>query len=131
MRINSRVRITDPRPARVLGGITMLYSAAILIAPKILAKPCGMTTSTGEVPSWVPLLIRAIGVRDTVSGLAMLLTRPGRGLQTACLARAAADAGDAVLFGTVLTTPAARLKIGGFAAIWALANLAAAGRAGS
>lgn len=115
-------------PARVLGAVTVAYSAAIIVAPKLLAGPCRFTDITGSVPSKVAVLIRALGARDVLSGVAMLVARPGTPLAAACLVRSAADDADAVLFGSVLSG-SARWKIGGFAACWSLTNLWAAGRA--
>ena len=128
---SQQTRIPDARPARVLGAVTVVYSVAIIIAPKLLASPSGLTGPAGKTSPWVALLIRSIGARDIVSGLAMLLAQPGASLRAACLARAGADTADAALFGSTLKTPGARLKIGGFAGAWAAANLIAAMKAGT
>ncbi|MEV6909294.1 hypothetical protein [Amycolatopsis sp. NPDC051071] len=109
-----------PALTRVLGGVTAAYSAALIVAPKLLAKPSGLTSPTGEVPAPVRTLIAAIGARDTAIGVAMMLAPEGRPLRVALAARVTADAADAAIFGLSLADKSARAKIGGFAAGWAV-----------
>ncbi|MFI9450116.1 hypothetical protein [Amycolatopsis sp. NPDC052450] len=109
-----------PTLTRVLGGITAAYSAALIVAPKVLAKPSGLTTPAGEVTAPVRTLIAAIGARDTAIGLAMMFAPEGRPLRVALSARVAADAADAVIFGVSLPDKAARAKVAGFATGWAV-----------
>ncbi|GAA2053915.1 hypothetical protein [Williamsia deligens] len=101
---------------RALGAATALYSAALLVRPSLLAKPCGFTT-TNDVPRSVAVLIRGIAVRDLASGAAMVAAPHGAPLRTAIAARAASDLGDAVVFGTGLTGRRAP-KVAAFAAAW-------------
>lgn len=115
-----RTALTDPAfPARAVGALTVAYSVAVLIAPKVLAKPCGLTGPLGGVSAPVALLVRAVAARDVVLGTRMLLAPAGPQLQAASLARAAADASDAVLFGIALDGAARKAKVVGFAAGWA------------
>ncbi|WP_229904925.1 hypothetical protein [Lentzea cavernae] len=100
--------------------MTAVYSAALIISPKILAKPAGLTTAEGEVSRPVGTLVAAIGARDTAIGVAMLLAPPGRSLQVAVAARVAADLADAMIFGFSLPDPSARRKVAGFATCWGL-----------
>lgn len=105
---------------RLLGGITAAYSAAIIVRPEILAGPCKLTGPGGRAPQSVRLLTTAIGARDLVNGLAMVLAPPGRPLRTAIAIRVLSDAADAVAFGSLLPDHRARIRIGGFAAAWAV-----------
>jgi hypothetical protein len=108
-----------PALTRVLGAATAAYSATIIAAPRVLAKPCGLTTPTGEVTQDVRTLIGGIGARDAAIGLAMLFAPPGRPLQVALAARVASDASDALVFGTGLPDRSARRKVAAFALAWA------------
>lgn len=78
---------------RTLGVLTAAYGLATLVRPAILAKPSGL--STGEPSSPVSTLVRAVGVRDIASGVAVAVSS-GRAQQLALGARIAADLGDAV-----------------------------------
>lgn len=109
-----------PALTRVLGTVTAAYSAAIIVWPKLLARPCGLTTATGDVRPQTRALIGAIGARDTAIGVAMVCAPQGPALKTALAARVAADAADAVLFGTQLPQRSARTKVAAFAAGWAV-----------
>ena len=107
---------------RLLGAATAAYSLAILIRPALLARPCGLSTGPDGtvVAAPVALLIRAIGARDVAIGTAMSCAPRGSALRAVIAARVAADAADAVVFGTQLAEPDRRLKIARFAAGWAL-----------
>ena len=108
-----------PALTRVLGAATAAYSATIIAAPGVLAKPCGLTTREGGVTAAVRTLIAGIGARDAAIGLAMLLAPEGKPLQVALAARVASDAADAIVFGTTLPDRSARKKVAAFAAGWA------------
>ena len=112
---------------RALGAATAAYSAVVVAAPAVLAKPCGMTDVTGRTPWPAALLVRAIGVRDTAIGVGMMTAPPGPTLTTVTALRVVADAGDAVAFGVALPDDR-RLRIAGFAAVWAVLNAVALGR---
>ncbi|MGU3292612.1 hypothetical protein [Williamsia sp. M5A3_1d] len=105
-----------PLLPRVLGAITAVYSAALLVKPSLLARPCGFTPGTA-VPRPVATLIRGIAVRDLASGTAMVVAPPGAPWTAAIGVRVASDLGDAVVFGAGLTGTRAP-KIAGFAAVW-------------
>lgn len=121
----------QPLLARVVGAATVAYSVVLLAWPRLLAGPSEMTRAGGLDPH-VALGIRAIAARDSVIGVGILLARPGREMAGVTFLRAACDLSDAALFGALLPTPAARMKIGGFAAGWAVlsavAGIRAAGR---
>ena len=116
------------RPLRVLGGVTAAYSALIIAAPDLLAKPSELTDHSGRTTSATRLLIRAVGVRDAALGVAMMAAPPGVALTAVTACRVAADAGDAVAFGILLPSTGAKVKIAGFAALWAAANAVALAR---
>ncbi|MGJ0119712.1 hypothetical protein ACQ7HM_10940 [Williamsia sp. MIQD14] len=105
-----------PVGPRVLGAITAAYSAALLVRPSLLARPCGFAPGTA-VPRSVATLIRGIAVRDLAGGVAMVAAPPGAPLTAAIGVRVASDLGDAVVFGAGLTGTRAP-KIAGFAAMW-------------
>ncbi|MET7987443.1 hypothetical protein [Streptomyces sp. NPDC005281] len=113
------------RLVRLLGLATAAYSAAIMVRPKGLARPCGMTGPDSEAPPATATLIRAIGARDTVIGGATILDRGPHALRAVSFCRATADLCDAVAFGRVLDGKQ-RTKIAGFAAGWGVPCEAAA-----
>jgi len=117
------------RPLRVLGAVTAAYSAAIVVAPDVLAKPSRLTDAAGRSTRETRLLIRAVGIRDAAIGVAMMTAPPGVALAMATTARIASDAGDAVAFGVMLPSKDTKLKIAGFAAMWAAVNALALARA--
>lgn len=104
---------------RVLGAVTAAYSAALVVSPRILAKPSGLLTARGEVSAPVRTLIAAIGARDVAIGSAMMFATPGTPLRTAVLTRVAADLADAAVFGLTLPDRTARRKVAVFAVCWA------------
>ncbi|GLY50269.1 hypothetical protein [Lentzea sp. NBRC 102530] len=104
---------------RVLGAVTAAYSAALIVSPRILAKPAGLTAVGGSVPASVRTLIGAIGARDAAIGVAMMVATPGTPLRTAVMTRVAADVADAAVFGTTLPDRSARRKVAVFAVCWA------------
>jgi hypothetical protein len=108
-----------PVLSRVLGAATAAYSAAIIVWPKLLAKPCGMTSADGGVRPETRPLIGAIGAGDTAIGIAMMVAPPGRTLKAVLAARVASDTADAIAFGLQLPDRRARLKVAGSAAGWA------------
>ncbi|MFB7999991.1 hypothetical protein ACFC4G_45375 [Streptomyces sp. NPDC056002] len=114
---------------RVLGAATAAYSAAIMVRPSWLAKPCGLARADGTVPAPTGLLIRSIGARDTALGMAMLLAPDLRALRAVTACRVVADLSDAALFGTALTGTARRAKAVGVAVTWGGLCAAAAARA--
>ncbi|GAB3886933.1 hypothetical protein GCM10029964_052040 [Kibdelosporangium lantanae] len=75
-----------PVATRVLGALTTAYSVSIIVAPRLLAKPCGLATAAGEVTADVRTLVGGIGARDAAIGVAMMLAPPGRPLQVALAA---------------------------------------------
>lgn len=112
--------------ARALGVATAAYSAAVIARPAVLAGPCGWTDSSGGTTGPVRALVTAIGARDAVIGIAMIVAPAGTPLRAALLVRAACDAGDAVVLGGAVHDRQRRQRIVGVAAGWgALCALAA------
>ncbi|MFI5611888.1 hypothetical protein [Amycolatopsis sp. NPDC051903] len=103
-----------PVLTRALGAATAAYGATTIAFPRVLAKPCGLPTTTP-----VRTLIAAIGARDTAIGLAMALAPAGAPLRTAVSARVASDTADAVVFGLGLPDRSARPKVVAAALGWA------------
>ncbi|WP_219414105.1 hypothetical protein [Pseudonocardia nigra] len=109
---------------RVLGAITAAYSLTIIVRPVVLARRCGLTDAAGPdgsdtVSPGVRTLIAGIGARDAAIGTAMVFAPRGPALQTAIAARVAADAADALVFGTGLPARDRRPRVAGFAVLWA------------
>ena len=114
------------RLRRSIGLLTAAYGVSAILRPQTLARWTGLGDPAAPGAA-VRALSVTIGVRDLCSGTAIVLAPPGRPLRAALLARAAFDAGDAVVFGTLCPTRRARITIAAVAAGWgALAALAAA-----
>lgn len=114
--------------ARVLGAATAAYGAATLVAPAVLARPTGLVDGRGRVGWRAAVLVRALGVRDALSGVSMVLAPGGPPLRLALLLRAGADLGDAAVFGLSLRDGAARRQAAAVASTWGVLNLAALAR---
>ncbi|MET9637196.1 hypothetical protein ABZY83_12360 [Streptomyces virginiae] len=99
--------------AKIMGAATLGYGIAVARRPAVLARPCGLSDQGSSA-----LLIRALGVRDAALGAAMVLAPSGLALRTAVLCRIAADAGDALLFGTFLARGTERAKAASVALAW-------------
>lgn len=104
---------------RILGAATATYGLAALLRPHILARPVAMVEADGSLGPAIRVAAGLIGVRDIVAGGWMALAPAGPQLRTAIVARALFDAGDAVLFGTLSPTAAARRKAATLAGSWA------------
>jgi hypothetical protein len=113
---------------RLVAALTMTYSVAITIAPRLMARPCRMLDLDGRVPPEIATLIRSVGVRDAALAAALLIVPPGPAAATLTAARVVCDGGDAVWFGSLPVKGGQRAKISAVAAGWAaietLAHLA-------
>jgi hypothetical protein len=110
-----------PNVARIMGGLTVAYSVAVLAAPKVFAKPCGLLADDGSVPAEVAPLIRSIAARDAVVGLAMAVAPAGAPLRWAAGLRAVSDLGDAGILGTALPDRSVRGKVIAVSGVWSVA----------
>ncbi|MFF8844201.1 hypothetical protein ACF08N_16015 [Streptomyces sp. NPDC015127] len=104
---------------RALGAATAAFGVAITTRPQWLARPCGLTDEAGRVPPPTALLIRSIGARDVAICTAMLLAGDPRALRLTTACRVAADASDALIFGTLLDDRGRRLMAACSAGAWA------------
>lgn len=105
-------------PARAVAALTVSYSAALVIEPAVLAKPCGLTDAGGRVPPATAQLIRSIGLRDAALAAAWGLVPAGYPMTVLTAARVLSDGADAVWFGKIAPRRQ-RAKIVAAAAGWA------------
>lgn len=84
---------------RLMGALTLAYSAAVVAKPKVLAGPCGLTDDLGEVPRDVAATVRAISTRDAVISAAMLVAPAGPALRTMTAVRGLCDLSDGLTLG--------------------------------
>ncbi|MGI8578110.1 MAG: hypothetical protein ACR2KG_09380 [Nocardioidaceae bacterium] len=108
-----------PSPVRVVAALTVAYSVAITVAPKVLAGPCQMLDAQGEVPPQIETLVRSTGVRDAALAAVLLVSHPGPASRTLIGARVVSDAADALWFGLLPIPADAKAKVAGAAAGWA------------
>jgi len=104
----------------MMGAATAAYGLSTVVRPAVLAKPCHLTEPDGSVSAPTALLVRAMGVRDTAMGTAMLLAKTPSASRMASTCRIASDLSDAALFGTLLPVVAARKKAAAVAGGWGL-----------
>ena len=90
---------------RIVGLLTALYGVSALLKPDVIARH-GELASTSDRRSAVALLSVTVGIRDMVSGIAIVLAPAGGALLAVLGARVAFDAGDAAAFGRLLPTRA-------------------------
>ncbi|MEV8114259.1 hypothetical protein AB0O69_05130 [Streptomyces xiamenensis] len=87
----------DSTALRVIGAATAVYGVAVAVRPRLLARPSGLGQD-----ALVDAALRPVGLRDAVSGTALVLAPEGPALTTAALVRIGADLGDAVVLGRTL-----------------------------
>jgi hypothetical protein len=110
---------------RIVGLLTAIYGVSAILMPGVIGRHGGYHGWESR-ESGVRLLSAVVGVRDVVSGVAIVLAPRGDALLAALAARVAFDLSDCVAFGTLLPAPAARRKIAAVAAGWgALAAVSA------
>ncbi|MBP2365234.1 hypothetical protein [Pseudonocardia parietis] len=114
---------------RLLGAATAAYGAAITARPDLLLRPVKLLADGERAEPGHKALTMAIGGRDVVSGLAMLLVPAGTPLKAAIAVRVGADVADLTVLGSQLPDRDAREKAtmvaAGWGAICALSVLAA------
>jgi hypothetical protein len=114
---------------RLVGALTALYGLSAILRPDVIARH-GELADPADRRAGVGLLSVTVGVRDLVSGAAIMAAPAGGVLLGALAARVALDAGDAVAFGRMLPTSRGRRKVTAIALVWgavALASMLAAG----
>jgi hypothetical protein len=87
-----------PSLTSLVGVATATFSAALVVAPRVLIGPARLV-DTADTRT----LVRALGVRDTVTGLALMTAPAGRARRLATAARVLCDWTDAVTFPQALT----------------------------
>jgi hypothetical protein len=102
---------------RAIGLLTLLYGISALMSPRPIARHAELDDPASPGPA-VRILSATVGIRDIVSGAAILAAPCGGVLVAALGARVAFDAGDAAVFGRLSPTPAARRKIAAIALGW-------------
>lgn len=114
---------------RLVGVLTLLYGISALVTPRPIARHVELDDPASPGPA-TRLLSGTVGVRDIVSGIAIVLAPAGAALAAALGARVAFDAGDALLFGRLSPTSRARRKVAAIAAGWGLVAASSIGFAG-
>ena len=102
---------------RMVGILTAVYGLSAIVRPEVIARH-GELDDPAIRRSGVALLSAIVGVRDVVSGVAILVAPSGAVLLAALAARVTFDAGDAALFGSLLPTRRGRRKIATVALGW-------------
>jgi hypothetical protein len=102
---------------RAIGVLTALYGVSAIVRPDIIARH-GDLADPSDRRSAVSLLSLTVGIRDIVSGVAIVVAPCGGVLFGALGARVAFDLGDAATFGRVLPTAHARRKVAAIALAW-------------
>jgi hypothetical protein len=110
-----------PSLTSVVGAATATFSAALVVAPRVLIGPTGMP-DTAQTRA----LVRALGARDAVIGLAMLTAPRGRLRDLAAAARVLSDCADAAVLPSAVPDRGRAAALGVSAAAWGALALAAA-----
>jgi hypothetical protein len=115
---------------RIVGILTAVYGASAIARPDVIGRHGGYA-DWRDPQSGVRLLSTVVGVRDLVSGIAIVAAPAGDALYAALGARVAFDASDAAAFGLMLPSTRGRrmvaLVAGGWAALAAASALFAGG----
>jgi hypothetical protein len=110
---------------RIVGILTAAYGVSAVLMPGVIGRHGGYR-GWESLESGVRLLSAVVGVRDVVSGVAIVAAPRGDALLAALAARVAFDLSDCVAFGTLLPVPPARRKVAAVAGAWgALAAVSA------
>ncbi|MDG3010834.1 hypothetical protein G4X40_11810 [Rhodococcus sp. D2-41] len=112
---------TTSLPARILGALTATYGVAVAAEPALLLRP----TRLGEDRAHL-ILARLVGLRDTVSGLTMVVAPSPSALRVAVAVRVTSDLCDTVVLGVALRGRPQRSKTVAVTAGWALLCAASA-----
>ena len=104
------------RPVQLMGLLTAAYGVALIVRPEVLIRPVGIQdVDTGE------RIARVLGIRDVVSGLAMIVAPPGPALVAAVAARVASDLSDVASLQALASDAQARRNVALAATGWATA----------
>lgn len=119
---------TRGRPARIVAGLTIVFSVGTVIAPTLIARPSRLTDSDGQVPPHIAALIRSVGLRDAALAATVGALPAGRPMSIATAAKVVSDATDAVWLGRIVPTgQRSKIIVGalGWAALEAIVGLLA------
>lgn len=107
-------------PVRLLGALTACYGGFALGRPACLVRQAELG-DPAEPPAAARLLSTTYGVRDLLSGAAMVAAPAGAALRVAVVARTAFDLSDAVALAAVSPRAGSRRRrAAALAAGWAL-----------
>ena len=109
-----------PSLTSLVGAATTAFSAALVVAPRVLIRPARLVDMADT-----RTLVRALGVRDTVTGLALVAAPPGRARRLATAARVLCDWTDAVVFAPTLSGRGTGGLVAGSAWAWGALALGA------
>lgn len=104
------------RPVQIMGLLTAAYGIALIVQPEVLIRPVGIADEEDGAR-----IARVLGVRDVVSGLALVVAPPGPALAVAVAARVASDLSDAGSFQGLAPDASSRRKVAIAAVGWATA----------
>ena len=110
---------------RIVGLLTAAYGVSAVLLPGVIGRNGGYRGWEAR-ESGVRLLSALVGVRDVVSGVAIVAAPRGDALLAALAARVAFDFSDCIAFGTLLPSPAGRRKVAAVAAAWGAVAAASA-----
>ncbi len=110
-----------PSLTSVLGAATATFSAALVVAPRVLIGPSGMPDTVQT-----RALVRALGARDTVIGVAMVAAPAGGIRDLAAATRVLSDCADAAVLPAAVPDRGRAAVVRASAAVWGGLALAAA-----
>jgi hypothetical protein len=110
-----------PSLTSLVGAATATFSAALVAAPRVLIGPSGMPDTVQT-----RALVRALGARDTVVGLAMVAAPAGRVRALAAAARVLCDCADAAVLPAAVPDRRRAAAVRASAALWGALALTAA-----
>jgi hypothetical protein len=110
-----------PSWTSVVGAATAAFSAALVVAPRVLIGPSGMPDTVQT-----RALVRTLGARDTVVGLAMVAAPAGRARDLAAAGRVLCDCADAAVLPSAVPDRRRAAAVRVSAAAWGALALTAA-----
>ena len=111
-----------PSLTALAGAATTAGGAALLAAPALLLRPCGLADTRQS-----RALVRMVGMRDVVSGAALVAAAPGSSRRRAVAGRVAFDLTDAAALVAALAGQQRRALVGASAVAWGVVCLVAGG----
>jgi hypothetical protein len=109
-----------PSLTALTGAATAAFGAAVAVAPAVLIRSCGLADTRQS-----RALVRMVGVRDVVSGAALVTASPRRSRRAAVAGRVACDWTDAAALAAGLAGQQRRALVPVSALTWGLVCLVA------